>query len=136
MLLSAITRAVIKFKRTLTPKVTKKGNLLTFVKGKCRIVYNTTSPIEWTIQNFSCGERGHGAGKKLFLDSLRYINKHYTPRTRPLRIALLASPSALTRNDDDLLIEYYKKLGFQLDNSQGFGFMWALYDNLLRAGKR
>lgn len=122
--------------------VTKKGNSLKFVNNdtNCFLIFNTRDSMEYELINFSCGTRGGSNGAKLLYYALNYItNPENIPRReQPFRIALLAVPSS-EDNSETIeskykLIDYYKKLGFNLDiNAVRIGMndrMFALVDTL------
>ena len=127
-------RASTRAKQSLEMKMEQRGKLLIFTRGSCKIIYNT-SGMAWVIQDFNCGDRGRGKGKKLFTDSLKYIHTTYG-RKGPFRIELQAVPSGSnsSSNDQTKLDSYYTSLGFMPDMSS-YGSMFAMFDDLIKKHK-
>jgi hypothetical protein len=127
-----------------TIEITQIGKNVKFenIDTHCKIIFNTSSPFEYNIYDFTCGTRGGGNGAKLLYDALKYIKQNTEPRKLPFRLSLKAVPESedATKNDIRNLIRYYASLGFQMDNSlASYGEvdnMFGMFDTVLMETER
>lgn len=108
-------------------------------KGNCEISYLKTNlkntNRHWTIKKFSCDPdpRSKGFGKKLLIDSLKFIVKNTTIHNRPTHVDLQPVPShkVLNKNNLENLMQYYKTIGFVNEPIGKFDYMTAEIQHII-----
>jgi hypothetical protein len=82
------------------------SGVIHFEKNGCLITYYTDIiPIH--IYRFTCGNRGEGNGKKLLIDSLKYININTEGNLETVSLNPVPIATDNTQNNEEKLKIYY-----------------------------